>query len=358
MDLERFFQDVFHVEPGERVLVLTDHPHDELRDSPAWMDRRRMAVEWRQAFADLGARTGFEVLPLVGYPATGRNNAELPLAAIVDRGRTLEAALGDATLAVALTEFSPSAPLAMRSVSVKDFRAATLPGVERRMERTALAADYADVARRCRILAGHLRGAHTAEVIFATGHRCRFDLRHREFDLDDGQLPRDRPGMRLINLPSGEVCANPYEGEISGDESRTRGELPVLRDGETLVFGVERNRIVDVRGPEPAAGRWRAFFAEDPARANIAEFAFGCNPRAVVTGNVLEDEKAGFHWAYGRSEHLGGRVGPGAFRSPANVVHQDIVYAKGSPIELTSIHLERADGTRPQIIGAGEYLVF
>jgi len=358
MNLEKFFQDVFAVEPGERVLVLTDQPHDELRDSPAWQDRRRMAGEWRDAFAGLGARIGFEVLPLVGYPATGRNNADLPLGAMVDRGRSLEAALDDATLAVALTEFSPSAPLAMRSVTVKDFRAATLPGVERRMEQTALAADYADVARRCRILAGYLRGAHAADVVFATGHRCRFDLRHRELDLDDGQLPRNRSGMRLINLPSGEAAQSPYEGEIPGDESRTCGELPALWDGRILALAVERNRIVDVRGPEPVAGRWRAFFAEDPARANIAEFAFGCNPRAVVTGNVLEDEKAGFHWAYGRSEHLGGTVGPDAFRSPANVVHQDTVYAKGSPIELASVHLDRADGTRPQIIGAGEYLVF
>ena len=36
---------------------------------------------------------------------------------------------------------------------------------------------------------------------------------------------------------------------------------------------------------------------------------------AIVTGNVLEDEKAGFHWAYGRSEHLGGVTGPDAFTS-------------------------------------------
>ena len=30
---------------------------------------------------------------------------------------------------------------------------------------------------------------------------------------------------------------------------------------------------------------------------------------AEVTGCVLEDEKAGFHWAFGRSDHLGGVVG-------------------------------------------------
>jgi hypothetical protein len=358
MNLEKMFQDVFHVEPGERVLLLTDYPHGDLSDSTAWQERRQMAAEWRDVFAGLGRRLGFEVLPLASYPATGQHNADLPLSTVVDCGHTLDAVLGDATLALALTEFSPSAPLAMRTVEVKDFRVATLPGVARRMETTALAADYTEVARRCGILAGFLRGARSGDVVFATGHHCRFDLRHREPNVDDGQLPRDRQGLRLINLPSGEADMSPYEGEIPGDESETCGELPVLLDGELLAFIVERNLIVDVRGPESVATRWRTYFAEDRARANIAEFAFGCNPLAVVWGNVLEDEKAGFHWAYGRSEFLGGTVSAASFRSPSHVVHQDIAYAKGSPIELTSIHLNGADGSRPRIIGGGDYLVF
>jgi hypothetical protein len=45
MNLEKLFQDVFHVEPGERVLVLTDHPHGDLDDSTAWQERRQMAAE-------------------------------------------------------------------------------------------------------------------------------------------------------------------------------------------------------------------------------------------------------------------------------------------------------------------------
>ena len=358
MNLEKMFQDVFHVEPGERVLLLTDYPHADLPDSTAWQERRQMAAEWREAFAGLGRRLGFEVLPLASYPATGQHNADLPLSAVVDRGWTLDTILSEATLALALTEFSPSAPLGIRTLAVKDFRVATLPGVARRMEKTALAADYAEVARRCEILARHLRGARSGDVVFDTGHRCRFDLRHREPHLDDGQLPRDCPGVRLINLPSGEAYMNPYEGEIRGEESETRGELPVSLDGEVLEFVVESNLIVDVRGPETTAAHWRTFFAEDRARANIAEFAFGCNPLAVVWGNVLEDEKAGFHWAYGRSEFLGGTVSAASFKSPNHVVHQDIVYAKGSPIGLKSVHLNRPDGSRPQIIGDGDYLVF
>jgi leucyl aminopeptidase (aminopeptidase T) len=98
-------------------------------------------------------------------------------------------------------------------------------------------------------------------------------------------------------------------------------------------------------------------FAEDPARANVAEVAFGCNEWAEVTGNVLEDEKAGFHWAYGRSDHLGGTVGPTAFVGPHTVVHQDIVYARGNPIQIAEAALTRPEG-RVVVLRGGSYVVF
>jgi len=50
----------------------------------------------------------------------------------------------------------------------------------------------------------------------------------------------------------------------------------------------------------------RIFFAENDTRRNIAELGIGCNPKAVITGNILEDEKVGLHIAYGMSSHLGG----------------------------------------------------
>ena len=102
----------------------------------------------------------------------------------------------------------------------------------------------------------------------------------------------------------------------------------------------------------------RAFFAADPARTNIAEVAFGCNEWAQVTGNVLEDEKAGFHWAYGRSEHLGGSVGVQAFIEPETVVHQDVVYAKGNPIQVAEATAVRPGGERTRIIRNRAYSVF
>ncbi len=97
----------------------------------------------------------------------------------------------------------------------------------------------------------------------------------------------------------------------------------------------------------------RQAFRDEKAMRNIAEVAIGCNDKAVVTGNVLEDEKAGFHWAYGRSDQFGGAVSPKDFSSPDKVVHQDIVYAKGSPIVCQQLDFIFPDGTRQTVIRDG-----
>jgi hypothetical protein len=362
-DLEKFLVDVFAPVAGERAVVVVDRPTAEVPDNPAWRERRAMAANWREGLARVGAKAGFETLPLVSFPSTGRSGADIPADGEMD-GRPIDMAsiLDGTSLLLALTEFSLTAALCdvcKRRPGADVFRAASMPGVQKWMEQTSLAADYGEVARRCRLLKEAFLVADHAEVEFSTGHRCLFDLRHRVCEADDGYLHRDKnDDLPVINLPSGETFEVPYEGEIPGDPSRTRGELPVREGDETIVFRVEANRIVEVVGGGPAAARYRAFFAADPMRANIAEMAFGCNDEARVTGNVLEDEKAGFHWAYGRSDHLGGKVGLAAFSSPDNVVHQDIVYARQSPISVARAELVEAMGRRIAVIRDGAYVIW
>lgn len=354
-DFGRLFSDVFHPEADERVLVVTDTPREGQADTKGWADRRQMADEWQTALKALRPEAKFQVLPLVTYPATGVHNGELPL----DSGEplTLRVALAEATAVVAPTEFSTTAPLVAWSKEHEDFRAATLPGVARRTEQTALATDYSIVAERCAMLRVLLEPAVEARVLFSTGHVWTVDLRHRTALDDNGQLPRDK-ATRVINLPSGEAFQVPYEGEREEDPSGTEGQIPLALDDDLAVLTVEANRIVDVEGLHPEAQRLRVAFIEEPAQGNIAEFAFGCNPEAVVWGNVLEDEKAGFHWAYGRSEHLGGSVGPSAFSSPEKIVHQDIVYAKESPIQVSEVVLKAEDGAACMVIKEGDYVAF
>jgi leucyl aminopeptidase (aminopeptidase T) len=354
-NVQKLFTDVFNPEKGETVLIIVDTAREKQKETPEWQRRHQMATEWHQEIESLGKTIGFDVLPIVKYPATFKQNADLPWSE--GEPSTLNEALSKATIALALTEFSASAPLIGWSKSHADFRAASMPMVTKNMEQTSLAADYIEVGRRCRELKNILEGAQGIDVAFSTGHRCFFDVRFRECLTEDGYLPRNKEGFRLINLPSGETFYATYEGE-KGEPSLTSGELPIMKNGELVVFKVEENSIVEVIGEGKHANEFKDFFALDTARRNIAECAFGTNPEAVVTGNVLEDEKAGFHWAYGRSDHIGGITGVNSFISPANVVHFDWVYAKNSPIsvkEATAIF----DGNKTvTIIKNGDYLVF
>ena len=353
-DLPRLLRDVFDPRPGERVLVMVDEPHGRWTDDADWADRRAFAAEWREAFAALG----LAVQPLLAYPATGAGNADLPAEGRQD-GQTvrLADALAGADIAVAMTRFSATAPLVAFTRRLPNLRAASLPNVLRRMTGSALAADYTVVAKKCAVLADLLEDAVSAEVEFDTGHRVTFDLRHRAAHADDGQCRRGRD-HRVINLPSGEAFIVPYEGERPGDPSRTAGEIPVRQGPETAVLRIRANRIEEVAGEGRLADRLRELFALDPARRNVAELGLGCNDRAIVTGNVLEDEKAGFHWAYGRSEHLGGTVGPDAFSRPEHVLHHDIVYARGCPIEVRRLDLVYPDREHETILRDGDYVIF
>ena len=346
--LEKLLNDVFAPRQGEKVVVMIDLPHDHIKDNPDWADRRVMAEEWRQAFIKLG----LNVYPLLSYPATGASNADLPNIPEIAK------ALNEVNIAVAMTQFSATAPLSAYVKKRPDFRTASMPNVLRRMEKSALAADYKGVARKTHILAERLTRADSAEIIFETGHRCVMDLRYREGHADDGVCTPDKKGFRLINLPSGEAFIVPYEGERSGEPSRTNGEIPIRRNGEDVVLQIKENRIENIVGENAFAQKLREHFAVDPARRNVAELGLGCNERAIVTGNVLEDEKAGFHWAYGRSEHLGGVVSPANFFKPENVVHHDIVYAQGCPIGIKLLALVYPDGSQEVIMKQNRYCIF
>lgn len=359
-DLEKLLVDVFAPQPGERVLVMTDLPHGDLRDSRAWADRRAMAAEWQSAFQQLGEKRGFTVHPLLKYAATGAHGAALPDEGEMDGEKVrLEDILSETNMAVALTEYSATAPLIGFMNTLPDLRAASMPGISRKMEGTALSADYTEVARKSHMLADGLGRAMGAKVRFSTGHELYFDLRHREAEADDGQLHADKTGVRLINLPSGEACIAPYEGELEGQPSKTGGMIPADYDGELVLYRVRENRIAEIIGDGPKAGEMRDYFAVDEARRNIAELGLGCNDEAVISGSVLEDEKVlGMHWAYGLSQHIGGVTGPAQFSDPKHVVHQDIVYPKGGPVEIASLVLEYEDGTTQEIIKDAEYTIF
>jgi len=352
-DLGKFFDDIFKPAKGEIVTVMYDTPHGDIKDRPEWQERRKMAEDWRTGLAGMADRWGITVNPTVTYEATGSNNADLPSKGKMGGNDVgLTETINGSTIIIAMPEFSATAPLYGYARRHTKLRVGSMPGVAKFMEESGLSADYAKISERCKIVAAVFEKAVAADVEFSSGHRCHFDLpKGKAVHTDDGILHPEKAGGdgALSNLPAGEVFCVPNEDHAS---SRTAGELPEKVHGQTIVYVIKNNRVVDVKGEGQEVEGLRKQFATDTGWQNLAEFAIGLNDKAKVTGIVLEDEKAGFHWAYGRSDHFGGSVGVKDFPT-GKVVHQDIVYAKDSPIVCKKLDLIMEDGSRKTMIVDG-----
>jgi len=264
--------------------------------------------------------------------------------------------LGSHQILLAPTEFSTTAPLKLQAKTY-GYRAATMPGFAASML-PALRLDFGEIDRQVQALKRRLDRATGADVEFAVGgavHRLHLDLRYRTAHASGGLFPE--PAM-AGNLPSGEAYIVPYEGE-KGEPSRTAGLLPVQLGSEVVLYRIERNKAVAVESRGPKSAEEAEKIRTEPAYANIAEAGFGVLSAMGIRpiGEMLLDEKLGFHIAFGRSDHFGGAIGPKDFSSPDKVIHIDRIYIPETQpqVQVRSIDVLDADGSRERLMENGSY---
>ena len=353
------------------LLLITDLPTKVDEDDEGWRERRAMAADWYRRLSAHGDELGLDCR-LALYRRAGAHNGPLPdrawlwdgplpsdISAAAKRpSEPFDAILGTADIVIAPTHFSATAPLKITAPRL-DFRAATMPGFSRLMI-PALRLDWTEIDRRVRHLAELLTVADRAELSFeipAGRRRLVLDLRHRTAHASGGIV---RKRGTAGNLPSGESFIVPYEGEIPGERSRTEGILPVQWRDEVVEYRVEANRGVEVLSRGLESDREARRLAAEPAYGNLAELGLGVlGPFGIEPiGQLLLDEKLGLHIAFGRSDHFGGRVGPGDFFEPAAVVHADHVYL---PATQPQVRVQRlvlvADGLETAIIADDDYVI-
>jgi len=271
------------VRRGERVLVVTDPP------------RLRIGRAIQTAALEKGARC-----TLICMPVTKRHGDEPP--------DFVGYSMRISDVVIAPTTFSITHTRARREATKAGARIATMPMItEDMMLRGAMQADYREVGRITRRIAGLLEGGETVEVTTRAGTDISFSIKGRMAYLDTGIYRR--PG-EFGNLPAGEVAFAPLEGTAEGrvvvdgamgGKLHGKIEIEVTRGFAEKISGRSSGRIMGIlRG----AGK--------NAR-NIAEFGIGTNPSARLIGNVLEDEKVlgTCHIALGDNSSFGGRVRAG-----------------------------------------------
>ena len=362
--IARLLETMLSPKGAERLLFLTDYPS---RPSTKAHGRQELLLRWHKAASQLAEQKGFRVLPIVRYPETGKNNAELPKTAVTHDGGhvdNLPDLIAASNIVIAMTEYSASAPLKNIAARAHSLRIVSMPGVTSDME-GAMAADYAAIETRGKKLLAVVGSAIGFELLFDGAGMPRntklyIDTRASNWLLDAGAC---RNNGDFVNFPSGELFTAPYEG-VSPEgrrefgDSQTSGIWPVYShtDKKVAFLKVEKNRITRVQGDSDAAKRIIEDIATDENNANVAELGLGLNDKARSGPLVpiLESEKAGPHIAYGRNDHFGTPLTLcGKVRSS---VHQDFVYTRDTPITCT-IHAVYQNGNRVLIAERGKVVV-
>lgn len=184
--------------------------------------------------------------------------------------------------------------------------------------------DYALLQRRCAALKKTLDEAVSVRIRARAGTDITLGLNGRLAKCDDGDFGAGGDGG---NLPAGETFISPEnntaEGTIVFDGSICLYEREILID-TPIVCKVHGGFVFEISGGNEALELQKTItLAEKNARdfesrgklpagkgevyaknaRNIGELGIGLNPEAVITGNMLEDEKAfrTCHFAIGQN---------------------------------------------------------
>ncbi len=264
---------------GEEVLVVCD-PRTQ-----------RVGERLRDEAAEAGAEAVLAVI--TERPSHG---AEPP--------RTVAEAMAASDVLMAPTMQSLSHTAARKRATDNGARAATFPGVTEEMLARVMSADMEGLRRKGHAVAEALERAAEARITDANGTDLVLDISGREAIPDAGELTE--PGA-FGNLPCGEGFIAPVTGNGILVVDGSLAGIGLAEEPVELV--VEGGHLTSARG-----GQGMAFMnlltehGEDGT--NVAELGIGTNEKAILTGEILEDEKiAGTcHVAFGASAGIGGTV--------------------------------------------------
>ncbi|MBW8059759.1 MAG: aminopeptidase [Solirubrobacterales bacterium] len=253
-----------------------------------------------------------EIGELLRIVAQG-DGAEGTLAVISERdshaaepSEPVAAAMLAADVVLAPTIQSISHTEARRAATEAGVRIASMPGVTEEMLARVMGADMRRLRRQGAAVCAPLSAGSEARITCAHGSDLRLGLEGRTAIADAGALRRRGA---FGNLPCGEGFIAPVEGTAEGtlivDGSIAgvgRVETPVsltIRDGHlTEATGADGALLIELLTKHGLEG------------TNVAELGIGTNEEAILSGNILEDEKilGTAHVAFGASAAIGGTV--------------------------------------------------
>jgi leucyl aminopeptidase (aminopeptidase T) len=253
-----------------------------------------------------------EIGALMRIEAQGEG-ADATLAVISERDsaaaeppRPVAAAMAAADVVLAPTIQSLSHTAARKAASEEGVRIGTLPGVTEEMLGRLMTGDLEEIRRRGWAIVTALNRGAEARITCRHGSDLRIGLEGRLGIVDAGEL-----GNRSAfgNLPCGEGFIAPVEGTTEGTLV-VDGSIASVGLLETPVsLTIREGHLVEASG-EDGTALMDLLTVHGHDGTNVAELGIGTNEEAILTGNILEDEKilGTCHVAFGASAAIGGTV--------------------------------------------------
>jgi leucyl aminopeptidase (aminopeptidase T) len=217
---------------------------------------------------------------------------------------TVAEAMAAADVILAPTVQSLSHTVARKRATEAGARVATLPGVTEEMLARVMSADMEGLRRRGHAVAEALEAASEAHLADSNGTDLTLELAGRKAIPDAGELTE--PGA-FGNLPCGEGFISPAGGHGTLVVDGSLAGIGLAAEPVELV--VEGGHLTSARGGQGMAFMELLTEHGDDA-TNVAELGIGTNEKAILTGEILEDEKilGSAHVAFGASAGIGGTV--------------------------------------------------
>jgi len=265
-------EECLNIKPWEKVLILTDNKMSSIG----------------KVLYDASKRINLETF-LVTMEPTTRDGEEPP--------KIIAEIMKKCDVIIAVTYHSLSHTKARKDATAAGVRIASMPKVDKfSFNKGGLTADYTEVDRLCKKMENAVENSKKIKII-AKGTEIEFFVEGREWKSDEGKI---HESGHWGNLPAGEVATAPIEGTANGKILFSHmGEF-----GKKVELVVEKGLVKDTNSK-----KLEKVFVDLGEKARVvAEIGIGCNPKARIIENVLEDEKVygTVHMAVGNNLEGGG----------------------------------------------------
>ena len=287
MKLEKLINNIFTInlgiKKGENILILNDK------------NKRKLG----KLFLNVGRKITNKI-DLIEIPV-GKVNGEEPPSDIAKR-------MLDYDVVLLITTKSLTHTAARKNACKKGCRIGSLPGVTEAMLKRALNVDYKKMHQRISKISDVIDKGNIVRVLSKKGTDLEFSIKKRKAHGRTSGIFIEKG--KYGNLPDGESFVAPVEGSANGVYVVDGSLGSVGKVDKPVKVFVSEGYVVKVEGGKAAKKLLELLNAAGKKARNIAEFGIGTNDKAIISGNMLEDEKVmgTCHIALGNNSGFGGKV--------------------------------------------------